>query len=258
MKPTPRLTDLYVVGKHFDVEVEDVKIPLWVQKMNPAEHQEAVLAANAKRAVWLSLKKQHELEEKTQEYLAVANEVDEIASVREALIDLLALTQMVSFRIRREAEVAFEEEWAEDNYYNGLVDSWNSELAERYEKNPEDPEAKRVFDEIQRFNVQVESLVEKERMRVVQDLVEKPDHVLYRRAVDTIIDTRADAAWVNEYKFYQLYLSVRDANTKGRYFSSVSEVKSLDPRIVELLNTFLDDLITDSITGKESEEVQDS
>jgi hypothetical protein len=258
MHKTPRLTDLYVVGKLYTVEVEDIKIPVWIQKMNPAEHQEAIINANGARAVVLSLKKQHDADTPSREYVSITTDIDDLAADRVNLIDVLALTNMIGYQTRAEAELASEEEWAKDDYYQSLVDAWIGEMEDRYTKNNLDPEALRVFDELNRFNDLVEIMVDKHRERTIESLLSKPDDVLYRQAVDMIIEARADSAWIESYKSIQLYFSVKDAQSREKYFESVEECKTLDPRVSALLNAFIDDLVLDPLEGKESQDLQDS
>ena len=264
MQKTPRLGDLYVLGRNFTVKGEtpdgEVEIPVWLQKLNPSEHEKAFIAANSARAVVYALKREHDLpnEEKSKQFLAIETEIDEISQSKEALVDLLAMTRTMELRVRREQELAHEEEWHEGNYYQGLVDAWLEELQERFEKNPEDPEAKRVQEELARFNQIVEQRVEKERNQEVQKLLSRPDEVLRKEAIDMLIESQSDAVWVNEFRRHQIYYATRDPETKERYFNSVEEVFSLDPRIELQLNSFMDELNVDSTTGKSSQELQDS
>lgn len=264
MQKTPRLGDLYVLGKNVTVIGEtpegEIEIPVWLQKLNPAEHEKAFIAANSARAVVYALKRQHDLpdEEKSKQFLAIETEVDDLSQEKSALVDLLAMTKTMDLRLRREQELASEEEWAEGNYYQGLVDAWLDGLQERFNENPEDPEAKRVEAELARFSELVDKRVEKERNRVIEELLTRPDNVLRKETIDMLIESQADAVWVNEFRRHQLYYAVRDPETKKRYFDDVEEVFALDPRIEQQLNAFMDELNIDSTTGKSSQEPQDS
>ena len=263
MQKTPRLGDLFVVGKHFTVvgegqDGEEIEIPVWIQKLNPSEHEKAFIAGNSARAVVFAMKNEHDREEKSKQYLSIVTEIDEISEDRNALVDLLAMTKTMELRVRREQELAHEEPWSENNYYQGLVDAWLEELQERYEDNPEDPEAKRVQEELSKFNEIVDNRVAKERDRVVEELLARPDEVLRKEAIEMIIESQADAIWVNEFRRHQIYYATRDPETKHRYFEDVEEVFSLDPRIESQLNQFIDQVNVDSTTGKSSQEPQDS
>lgn len=259
MKALPRLSDLYVVGRDFEIVADTpdgkFEIPVYIQKLNPNEHDECMVAANAKRAVILSLKKMHDLEEKPREYMNIQNDLADISFERTTLVDYMSLTAVLKYKMRRQAEVAATDEWSEDNYYRGLVDAWNGGLEERLAANENDPEAKRVSAELDRFNDQVEELVAAERTRIVASYFSKSTDELIREATDRVIDDHSDAAWVNEFRANQIYYCTREAaNHDERYFQSMKEVRSCDPRITLQLTDFIDSLDVDNLEGKESQE----
>lgn len=259
MKKLPRLSDLYVVGRQFDVRAEtpdgEVVIPVYVQKLNPKEHDECIIAANAKRSVVLALKRMHDREEKPREYNAIQADLQDLAVDRTNLIDYLALTKVLQYKQRRVAEVAATEEWSEDRYYYGLVESWTEGgLEERYSKNPDDPEAKRVAEELERFDEQVNKLVAPERDRIVRRYLSMSDESLVAEATDRLIENAADAAWITEFRTNQIYFTIRDPESKERYFETVNEVRETDPRIIGQLTEAIESLEVDPVEGKESQE----
>src|SRR5690606_23136648 len=149
-----KLTDLYVVGK--EITLDDGRgneTTVWLQKLNPVEHETAIRRANGKRAATLQLKR---LDSDHPDRQPFASEISELASSRELMLDLLVADKLTKVMEAREAELAAEDEWAEDDYIQSLRDAWEDGLKEKYFSDDRDEESERVLNELKRFNEQLE------------------------------------------------------------------------------------------------------
>ena len=246
-----RLSDLYVTGE--EVEFDDGDGPalkVWVQKLTPAEIQKAIEAARpAKSKVSTIKRKDNDSPEKWAFYDQI-----EAAEMYEPIDLILFLIQpkLNEFRISTESKIADEDEWSKDDYLEGLQEAWREELYERYLEDPEDPEAKRVFDELMRFQEKVDADVEAEEKEMIYELQHLDYSTLADRVVNKLIDDKGDQALVDEFRKYQLYLSVREADDHNkRYFQSREEIDTLPAVVYNKLQMAYIDISVDSLEGKD-------
>jgi len=169
MPKTRRLTDLYVVGKEIDVDDgAGTPVKVWIQKLAPIDHETALRKANAKRAKTLAAYKKDmtlgDIENAlTELMLATPN--------RDELVEFLVNDRIIKLYQAREAELAAEDEWAEEDYLQGLRDAWADELEEIAADNPEDEEVVRVKSELDRFNAELEKIIEGD---ILEELAKEP------------------------------------------------------------------------------------
>jgi hypothetical protein len=237
------LSDLYVKGS--DLTIEDVTV--WIQKLNPVEHSQAVRKADAARAKALTAK----FDKDSEAYLSVLNDV--LDSSREVLIEILVAAEHARILPAREAKVADEEKWKTDNYLQGLRDAWNEGVAETFIDDPDDIEAKRVHDELEAFLKDVEKEVSDE----LDSFRSAHDSMSEKEIIDTSMEHRmkvaADMAWVNEYYRSEILLGTRypDDHSK-KYFSSRDEVDILQLETYAELASAFRDLTVEPTEGKDS------
>lgn len=250
-----RLSDLYVVGKEitFD-DGQGAPITIWLQKINSVEHDSCMRRAAAARAAHLASRKNKESEE----YKAIYGEVTDFAN-RETLIDLIIREELSQRRLRIEAEIGAEAEWSDDEYLQGLYDSWNDGLKDDYARNPDDPEAKRVFEELKRFTMAVEKAVEGERKALLKDYESTSEEELHERAVEFFIKHTASTAFMDEYDLQQIYYATRlpEKHTQ-RYFETIDEIRALASEVKEKLFEEYRNLTVGVVEGKSLEETPTS
>lgn len=250
-----RLEDLYVLGKEetFDDGTGD-PITVWLQKLNPIDTSTALRRAAAARARVQAVR----TEPDSDEYMALRLEMSEI---KDALTYITYLMGEPEMRIteRSEAMLAAEEEWAKDGYLTGLKDLWQESLQTVYAVTPEDPDARRVFAELQRFNDAATLLAEEELAVIRDELEAETDEDLETKVFDRLISYHGNSAWLDEFRRVELWLGVREGDDhKKRYFTQRDEVDVLSGEVLgRLLGSF--QLLTVDVTeGKGSEETPSS
>jgi predicted nucleic acid-binding Zn-ribbon protein len=242
------LLDLYVRGKAIEIDDgngESVKV--WLQKLNPVDHAAAVRAADAARARVLSVKNAKD----SDEYMAIYADI--LAAEREAMVGILVAIERSRIQPLSDAEKAAEDEWSEDNYLTGLRDAWDGGLRDKYLDDPEDPETKRVYDELTRFLAQVKEDVD-DKVSVHEDgLNAMTDAELRQLLFDHNIKVSSDFAWMNEYYRQEMFRSTRDSkNHKDRIFESRSDVDELQIETYQVLHQGLRELNVEPLEGKDS------
>lgn len=254
MPKSLKLSDLYVLGKELEVTSPQGSVTVWLQKMNPIDHETALRRANARRANVLSIARFSEEEEdpvKKELRDSYMNELFDLAPNRGAIIDFLATDAVAKTYAAREAEMAAEDEWSEEDYLQGLKDLWNDEMAERFVLDPDDAEATRVHDEIQRFHDALNAAVMSEREVNHREFETWTDEKLVREATNRLIEAAADMQWLHEYRKCEIWKGVRDAKSKKPYFSSRAEVDELSTEILGQLIQGYTTLNVDSTEGKD-------
>ena len=255
-KARRRLTDLYVVGK--EVTFDDgagEPITIWVQKLNPVDTSTAMKRANGERARVLSLK--HHTD--TDEYLAIRVDVEGMASEREGLIEYLIAEDMAKHLQSKEAELAAEDEWAKENYLEGLREAWENGLEDKWLVDPDDEEANRVRLEIKRFadTVVEQSDDHKDFLKAAYE--DYTTEKLVDLVTDRMIEIQADMAWMKEFRRCEVWFCVRDPeNHRDYYFENRDEVDALPLEVLQRIQDEYASLSVETLEGKDSQDDQSS
>lgn len=248
-----RLSDLYVRGKEVSIDDgTDDAVTIWLQKLNGIDRESCLRRSHAAKARYVT-------ESEDQEgdlFQAVYSQVR--AMGRDDLVALIIAEDLAKYRQRVEAEKAADEEtWGKDNYLQGLVDAWIGDenddgLAAVMAQEPEDPEVKRVNEELERFEEEVLSLVRAENERLIKDWGDAPEDTVWKRAAVRLLELRSTDAFGREFERQQLFYSVRDPEDHAkRYFGTLTELDDLDDVVRKQLVNEYNDLMVSPIEGKD-------
>lgn len=244
-----RLTDLWVVGREMTFDDGGGGVTVWLQKMNPVEAADTSKRCDAARARIVAMRRDHE----SREWEATRAAVLDLGDDRAQLIDSLVLEDRARSVRLHEARNGADDEWAKDNYLQGLRDSWEDGLKSTYAEDPEDSEAKRVFEEMKRFTDAVDAAVEADQADAKAALAEVPLGDLQDRMCERLLEMDGNQAWLGELHRCQIYFGTREGdNHKLRYFTSRSEVDDLGTTIYTRLRTAYENLEVDAAEGKDS------
>lgn len=251
-----RLADLFQVGKLIEIDdgqldeegniQESVKV--YLRKLSPLDTEKAARLANSARAKLLAARDQEAAEE------FMIRQVDAAAMSREDRIKIVMGEELMRIRQLRESELEHDEEtWGKDAYLQSLRDAWDDGMKDRFAMDPDDPEAKACFDELSRFNDEVESIMQGEETMMIDSYGNTADEVLNRQVANKMLETESDTAWLNAFRKAQILYSVRDPDDKKtQYFESMEEVDELPLAVLKRLLTEYRALSIDSIAGKDS------
>lgn len=254
---TRTLKDLYVVGAWCEIDDGNGPVKVWLQKLNPVDHETALRNANARRARTLAMSRMPEDSDERAMYM---NQLFDLASDRDQTIEFLAQERMTERYSAIEAEVAAEKEWSEDDYIQGLKDAWNQEMFETFalattdelKESEEYIEAERVRSELERFNGQVLKVLEGEVEALKADYADWSEEKLIEAGINKIIESQANMNWLIEFRRSELWLGVLDGpKTKQRVFDKRSDVDELASEVVNELMQAYTELNVDSVEGKD-------
>ncbi len=248
-----KLTDLYVRGKELtfdDGAPGEDPIKVWLQKLNPVQQEQAQKRAEAARAKVLSIV---HLPEEAAEKQIFYDEVASSNPSKEDLITILIATDLAQCAESAEAEVAARDEWLEDGYLQGLQEAWENGAREDMfrEETPEYDEARRVFDELKKFNEQVEEILQQDERRLRKDYEGAKESSLVKKVVERRIRTHADRAWITEFRKCELWMAVRDFENRSELmFENRAEVDDLSLEVLSTLITEYQNLVVPPTEGK--------
>lgn len=256
-----RLSDLYVRGKELSVsdgEGEPVKV--WLAKMNELDRESALRRANAAKAKFTLTSENEESEA----FAAAYAEIRDLSDREEVTLFIIA-DEVAQARRRLESEALTDEEgWGKNDYLAGLLDAWqgdedNRGLAEVQAEDPEDPEAKRVWGEIQRFHDEITKSTEMETERLLKDFELTDIEALRRKATHRLLEMQSVETFVREYRRQQIFYAVREPdNRHKRYFGTVAEIEDIDDELRDFLLEQYDGLVVERREGKGSPQLEDS
>jgi len=251
-----RLEDLYITGKEliFD-DGNGEPVVIWLQKLNPIDMGSCMRRAGAARAKVSSVRSDPE----SDAYQALWSEVLDVGTSETGLVDYLAAEVVITAQETAEAKVGAEEEWSKDGYLQGLRDSWEESLSDKYNEDPEDEDALRVHDELKKFADQATVVAEEMIAENRAELETESRSVLQEKVMERVIQYRSNAAWLDEFHRAQLWMGVRDPkNHRERYFTNRETIEQLSgPVLTRLLNEY-QALSVDISEGKDSRQTLDS
>jgi hypothetical protein len=256
-----RLSDLYVRGRELSVnDGEGEPIKVWVSKLNEIDRESVLRRANAAKARFMI----DADDEDSEQFAAMYAESRDINS-RHELILFIVSDDVNSARRRIESQTAGDEEtWSKEGYLQGLVDAWigdetNPGLSATIQEDPADPEARRVSDELDRFEQEVRARVEAETHTLVKDWEDVDIDVLRRKATHLLLELKSSEEFVREFQRQQIFYSIREPNDhRKRYFATITEVDDLDEELRKYLVEQYESLVVPPDEGKESPPPADS
>lgn len=241
------LRDLFITGKPLTLDDgQGEPIELFIRKMNDARHSEAMRRASAaKSRIKAALN-----DDLSTEYMSIAETVEEFG--REGCIAYL--TQDFKFGRERvvEAELAYQDEWNDDDYLSGLREAWIEGHNDLYAKDPEDVEAKRTFDEMKRFSDQVETEVEGQVEAFAKDLEGKTDEQLEKMVIEKYGEVRMATAWMEEFRKCEVWLSTFEPDRQTLALEDRSDVDVLEVETIRSIMDAIEALTVDGTEGKDS------
>lgn len=228
-----RLTDLYKVGKEVTFSIDnEPDLTVWIQKLQPFEQELCITRAQGERAkVWALKNLPDDDEERAVHIMQVEDEFS-----HEEMVNLAASDELSKAHQSAESFVAMDDDennlWAKDGYLEGLQEAWAG--AQLNLHNTDDPtaqkEAQRVFEELKRYNVEVEKEFAVRKADILFKWENTATETLKALCVNKIIEVRADIRWMAEYERSEVWLATREENDhQARYFDKREEVDQLAP-----------------------------
>ena len=256
MPKTKKLGDLFIRGVECTVTDGEDSVEVWIQKLNPLQQDKALRRANGARAKVLSVRKK---DADDLDRLSYTHEAEEILEDRDNAIDYLLSEKLGTLYQLREAELAFEKEWSEENYLQGLRDAWEDGLSDAYAIDQEDEDALRVFNELKRFAEAVEKSVQGERDSLAKGLENKTDEELEQLVVNKVIEAAADLEWLKEFRKSEIFFAVREPGDHNKpYFEKREDIDDLEIEVFGQLTQAYNSMRVDVVEGKDSPETPDS
>lgn len=249
------LSELFVRGRlHTIVDEEaEAQATVFLKKLNLTESELAVRKAAAARSVVLSAAKDPE-SEAYKDALADAKDTS-----RDALIDFIIGEELARARESAAAELGAQPEWSDDQFLQGLNDAWTGGLKDVYIEDPEDVEAKRVFEHLQRYTDEVDNAVEGTAASLRLDYAQTTDEELWDKAVKQFLKNRGDLVWVDVYRKWEIAIAVRDPDDhKKRLFGDASDLDDLETEALLSLMRAYRELSVEPAEGKDLPETPSS
>lgn len=242
-----KLLDLFVRGKEVTIKDPETgqEVDVWLQKLNPTQHETVVRRANAARAKFLSIKNDPD----SDEYQSLYGEVLDME--KDEMIDIIIAEEIANKVNSVESMISEKDEWNKDNYLQGLRDAWQEEgLADKYFRE-DDEEAGKVFAELKRFAEQVAKEVEAERANLVADHLERSLDAVVNEAMESKIASNANLEWLKAFRKGQLVYAVRDIKDHSNCLLDWQSVDELQEDSFNVLSNEYRNLTVEPIEGKD-------
>lgn len=206
------LEDLRVVGRvaWFEDPEGGDPVVIWMQKLNPAEHEKALRRANAARArARLTFQDLDSVE-----YLSLVDGVEMQFPTLDAKIAALITEDRAKIETSIESELLLGEdsEWAKDGYIIGLRDEWENVGRDLYIEDENDPVARRILDEFSRFNAAMDALI-KPQLDDLRDqykaMAASAPERFQERLLENVVAAAITSAWYEEFVRSEVWLACR-------------------------------------------------
>lgn len=203
----------------------------YARKMNPLQHEKAVREVLASQ---IALKSLHD-RPTDPDYELLYEAVDSI----EEPVSFIAEVEVLRQRDKMEQELSAEDEWAEENRYQSLIDAWEGEPGYKKEvtENP-DPadrskECNAVWEQMQKFKHQLEARMRDWRIDRIKTLEKLPKEDIRRMVFDVLLQDKISNDWIVEYNTQRMIYGIYDEN-RERLFETADDVKAA-PREAKVL-----------------------
>lgn len=253
-----RLTDLYQRGKTLNLndDSDEDPIEIYISKLNDLEQKQALEKAGGNRARHLAML--HNKNDEGRNFYVEQLTAFEATSP-ESLISLIIQPKFLEEEASVEKRIAAEDEWTQNGYLESLNEAWLSGMEEQYKKDPEDPDAKRIFDELKRYTEQVEEELQSIRSDMIKSYENRPYEELLEKAVDHLIEIDSSTVWLDSYNRWLVFFATREVEDHTvRYFESKEEVDRLDKKILDTILDHLNQITVEISEGKDSGATQNS
>jgi hypothetical protein len=261
MPKTRSLADLFVRGVELTLDDGGGAIQVWLQKLNPVERETVIRKADSARA--RSLAGQNDKESEI--YLSAIGDIDSLD--RETKITMLVESERSRVTPMVQEEISLQDQWANEDYLQGLRDSWADKLNKRFLEDPDDVEAQRVQKELQRYVDQVNEAIEVKMADHRAQFSEAiPEKEIDNSVLKLTFKLRGDMVWVNEYQRSEIWQAVRKCEAekteegwdhskcdhKEKALPTRDDVDALmEPTLARLSGALLE-LTVDPLEGKDS------
>jgi hypothetical protein len=241
------LLELFVTGKEVTISDGDKEATVWVQKINPNEHESLTRKANAARAKMLTMAK----DEESDYYQQIVSDVYDMD--KDAMASLVANSEIMDNRTVQavESELSEKPEWKDEDYLQGLRDAWVSGLNVTWLEDPEDEEANRVYEELKRFTEQIAKEVEQRRKDLETEQLNRDIAKLEKAAIDCKIKEEANIEWLKVFRKGQLVYGVRDNKNRRERILDWNNIDEIQGDTYDILSEAMRSMNVDPIEGKE-------
>lgn len=254
----PTIADLKKTGRPLTLTGENGSMDVWIQKLGPDDIDAIVTKARAARVV--ADRKYQDRE--SEEYLAVLEGF--IGWEPETLIEFLVNNHKASeLEDKVAAEVAYshDSEWFDEKAGTSIIDdlraAWIGDddtpgLKLAYARDPEDPDALRVFSEMQRFIELVDIQIEQEADQYREFVKVLPLDELRNEVAKVYIEIELDQVYRHALEYAQIWRCTRQPDDPDEFhFNTYAEVRRVDEDHRNQILEAYRSIAVDVIEGKE-------
>lgn len=244
-----RLLNLRTVGKEVTFTDERGDFSIWLQRITDGQRTEAIRKSKGVIAPILALKKDLDHPD-VQDYRDLIESWQ--LNSKEAQVDILISPKVKEAQESAEARIAFEDEWAKEDYLISLQEAWNEGLDKAYALDPEDPEASRVFKELKRYTEIVNSAVEHETKEYREDMMRKSDEEIEEKMLLLLIENEANVSQMDEFEHWVIFFAARDPEDHDTLlFESREDISALDTTDFNKLKEVYREITFEGLEGKD-------
>lgn len=237
------LQDLFIRDARVEIprppdEEGNVQEPIifYARKMNPLQQEGASRKASAAQIHMRRLQSRPDDED----YIVVDDAVDEI----EDLSRFIAEVEVARERDKAEQELAEEDEWSEDNFYQSLIDAWTPERKRDFSENAEEdrqPETRKIWADLKRFNDELEALLKQRRTKRMAEVEEMPVAEQRKIAFKFLLEQQCNTEWLRVFNVWRIIHGIVDEE-KNPVFETEDDVLSCPAEAQRIFRRALDEL----------------
>lgn len=203
-----------------DEDGNEEVLVFYARKMNPLQQENARRAADAARVHMQRIADRPD----DPDYDVMEAAVDEISD----LSMFIAEVEIARDKEKMEQELSEEEEWAQDNYYQSLIDAWTDDMRRDFAENLDEdrkPETKKIWAEMKRFNDILQDKIKRRRTNRAAEVEDWPLEKQRYEVLKILLEQQASQEWLRVFNTHRLMYGIVDED-KNRIFESEEDVWS--------------------------------
>lgn len=245
LSPREKIEQLYQTSKRVDLKRGG---QVWLRKMTVIQDREATRESLKVRANYEIIKKADKLDP---DRLGIREIVETLGDARDLATFILG-DEHAKLEASVRSKMSYEDKWSKNNYLDTLQEAWLGGMKDRFDRDADDQEARKIFEVLLEFEQEVAEQLLIEFSDLVEAKLDLPEETLIEECVDRLLDFQAIYAQAEEFNYWKIYFAAfNDAEFKTKLWDTIDAVKNAPGDLIKELIEEYEDMSVGVVGGKD-------